>query len=239
MQEHLDILAIGAHPDDVEIGVGGLLLKCAEMGYKTGICDLTRGELGTRGTPEIRAQEAQAAKEILGVSVRLNLDLGDGRLELNLLNRHVLARIIREFKPKFLVGPYSEDRHPDHSAAGMIMKYAAYDARTIMLDLGFPPHTASSMFYYFSHRYQRPSFVVDITPYFEKKMEAIKSYQSQFGDPTPPYPGYVFMGIPDFLFAIETRSRQSGSEIRVKYGEGFYMENAVPLHDPYDLLIKP
>ena len=239
MQDYLDILAIGGHPDDVEIGVGGLLLRCADLGYKTGICDLTRGELGTRGTPEIRLQEAQAAQEILGVHVRRNLDLGDGRLELNIPSRHALARLIRELKPRFIVGPYPHDRHPDHVAAGMIMKYAAYDSRTIRLDLGWPPHTVLGMFYFPSHRYKRPSFAVDITSCFDKKMEAIKAYTSQFGDLTPPYPGYVFMGVPDFIFAIETRSRQFGAEIRVKYGEGFYMENSIPLHDPYHLLVNP
>jgi bacillithiol biosynthesis deacetylase BshB1 len=233
----LDILAIGAHPDDVELGAGGFLLRMKALGYTTGIVDLTRGELGSRGTPEIRAQEAEAAARILGVKVRRNLDLGDGRLEVSLDNRHALARAIRELKPSFLVGPYFDDKHPDHAAAGGLMKDAFYDARMPKLKLGVPPHSCRRLFYYPCHIYVHPSLVVDISPYFEQKMEAVRAYESQFGESQGQINlDYYHIGISDYIFHMECRCGHFGSLVGVSYGEGFYSQDPLLVNDPHDLL---
>jgi bacillithiol biosynthesis deacetylase BshB1 len=233
----LDVLAIGAHPDDVELGMGGFLLRMKSLGYTTGIVDLTRGEMGSRGTPEIRAQEAQAAGSLLGVRVRKNLDLGDGHLELNLANRHALAYAIRELKPTFVVGPYFNDKHPDHAAAGAIMKYASYDARMAKLDLGLPPHSCRMLLYYPCHIYVTPSLVVDITPHFEQKMAAVSAYKSQFGDSNDNYSSdYVHIGITDYILHIKSRCGHFGSLVGVSYGEGFFSQDPLLINDPHYIL---
>jgi bacillithiol biosynthesis deacetylase BshB1 len=233
----LDMLAIGAHPDDVALGAGGFLLRMGALGYSCGIVDLTRGELGSRGTPQIRAQEAEAAAGILGIKVRRNLDLGDGHLEVNLSNRHTLARAIREFRPTFLVGPYFDDKHPDHAAAGRLMKCASYDARMPKLDLGLPPHSCRLLLYYPCHIYVHPSLVVDITPYFEQKMAAVRAYRSQFGAAEGvPSPDYVHIGISDYIHHMEARCGHFGSLVGVSYGEGFFCQDPLLIGDPYGLL---
>ncbi len=235
----LDVLAIGAHPDDVELGMGGFLLHMKALGYTTGIVDLTRGEMGSRGTPEIRAKEAEAAGRLLGVSVRKNLDLGDGHLELNLANRHALAYALRELKPTFIVGPYFNDKHPDHAAAGAIMKAASYDARMAKLELGLglPPHSCRMLLHYPCHIYVTPSLVVDITPYLEQKMAAVRAYKSQFGESNADYDSdYVHIGITDYILHIKSRCGHFGSLIGVSYGEGFFCQDPLRVHDPYYLL---
>jgi bacillithiol biosynthesis deacetylase BshB1 len=233
----LDILAIGAHPDDVELGAGGLLIRMQALGYTTGIVDLTRGELGSRGTPEIRAREAKAAANVLGAKVRRNLDLGDGHLEVCLANRHSLAKAIREFRPTFLLGPYFDDKHPDHAAAGNLMKDAFYDARMPKLNLGLPPHSCRRLFYYPCHIYVHPSLVVDISPYFERKMEAVRAFESQFVKlDDNSIPNYINIGISDYLFHMECRCGHFGSLVGVKYGEGFFSQDPLLINDPYAML---
>lgn len=233
----MDVLAIGAHPDDVELGAGGFLLRMRDMGYTTGIVDMTRGEMGSRGTPQIRAQEAEAAQNILGVKVRRNLDLGDGHLEVTLANRHVLAQAIRKLKPTFLVGPYFDDKHPDHAAAGNLMKCASYDARMPKLDLGLPPHSCRTLLYYPCHIYVHPSLVVDISPYFEQKMAAVRAYKSQFGESSDAADSdYIHIGITEYIHHIKSRCGHFGSLVGVSYGEGFWSQDPLLINDPYHLL---
>ncbi len=233
----LDVLAIGAHPDDVELGAGGFLLHMKAKGYTTGIVDLTRGEMGSRGTPEIRAGEAEAAGNILGISVRRNLDMGDGHLELNLANRHTLAQVIRELKPTFLVGPYFNDKHPDHAAAGAIMKYASYDARMSKLELESTPNSCHMLLHYPCHIYVTPGLVVDITPYLEQKMAAVRAYKSQFGESGDDYDSdYIHIGITDYILHIKSRCGHFGSLVGVSYGEGFFCQDPLLVNDPYYLL---
>ncbi len=233
----LDLLAIGAHPDDVELGAGGFLLRMKDMGYTTGILDLTRGEMGSRGTSEIRAKEAEAAGNILGVKVRRNLDLGDGHLEVTLDSRHALAKAIRELKPTFLVGPYFDDKHPDHAAAGNLMKRASYDARMPKLDLGLPPHSCRMLLYYPSHIYVHPSLVVDISPYFERKMAAVSAYESQFGETAGgAASNYIHIGITQYIHHVKSRCGHFGSLVGVSYGEGFFSQDPPLVNDPHNLL---
>ncbi len=234
----VNILAIGAHPDDVELGAGGLLLRMGKQGYSTGIVDLTRGEMGSRGTPEIRAQEAETAAKILGAKTRRNLDLGDGRLEVNLHNRHALAKVVRQLKPTFLIGPYFDDKHPDHAAAGMLMRQASYDARMKKLDLGIAPHSVHIMFHYPCHIYINPSIVVDITPYFERKQEAVMAYKSQFSlsPENGYYPEYVHIGITNYIKHTKARCGHFGSMVGVNYGEGFFCQDPLLINDLYTLI---
>ncbi|MFQ5647599.1 MAG: bacillithiol biosynthesis deacetylase BshB1, partial [bacterium] len=161
----IDILAIGAHPDDVELGAAGFLMKMKDLGYKTAVLDLTRGEMGSRGSADIRAREADAAAELMGLEERRSLDLRDSHLEITLENRHKLAKVIRELKPTFLIAPYFVDKHPDHGIAGRLVKLASFDARLKKLDLEVEPHPVRKIFYFPCHQYFDPDFVVDITGY--------------------------------------------------------------------------
>ena len=235
----LDFLVVGAHPDDAELGAGGFLHKMKQRGYRTGIVDLTRGEMGSHGTPEQRLAEAEKSAAILGLDIRLNLDLGDGHLVPNIPKRHELARAIRRVRPTFILAPYINDKHPDHAAAGKMAKGAFYDARIAKLDLGLPPYSVSKLFYYPCHLYHGPSFVVDISDSFCAKMEAMLAYESQF-DPQAeaPYEQYIHLGISDYRFHIESRCRHFGSLINVCYGEGFICEDVLALDDPHILLSK-
>lgn len=214
----LDILAFGAHPDDVELCVGGILIKASMAGQKVGVVDLTQGELGSRGDEETRDKEAQKAKEILGIKIRENLDLGDGKLYDNYQNRLIVANIIRKYKPKVILAPFEKDRHPDHVAASTIIEKANFDARLKKLKSEYPPHAIQHILFYLAHEYYHPTIIVDITEVFPEKMEAIKAYNSQFYAPisgnecTP-------IGISNYIFHIESRSRFYGSLINANHGE--------------------
>ncbi|HAV43384.1 TPA: bacillithiol biosynthesis deacetylase BshB1 [bacterium] len=224
---NLDVLAFGAHPDDTELCVGGTLIKLKSLGYRTGIVDLTQGEMGSRGDSPTRLREAAKAAEILGVDLRQTLDLGDGHLDEDLFKkRPPITTLIRQFKPTLILAPSKEDRHPDHAAAGRLVERACFDARLTKLDLGYPIHAPKATLYYLLHDYVEPTLVVDISDVFTQKMEAIKAYESQFCVPVkdnehPP------IGISDYIFHVESRSRFYGSLINVEHGEAFYLR--VPL----------
>jgi N-acetylglucosamine malate deacetylase 1 len=182
MTEPVDILAIAAHRDDVEQTCGGTLLKMAQMGRKTAILDLTRGEMGTRGTMEDRALEAENARQLLRVCWRKALDIPDGRVENTFENRTKVAAVIRELRPRVLVLPYWQARHPDHSTAGTLGYEAAFVAGLAKLDLGFPPHRPFKIIYASLYADVRPTFVVDITDQFENRLQALLAYASQYSD---------------------------------------------------------
>jgi bacillithiol biosynthesis deacetylase BshB1 len=214
----LDILAFGAHPDDIELCVGGIIIKATKAGYRVGVIDLTRGELGSRGDQEIRGREAKEAMKILGLKIRENLDLGDAKLEENYENRMKVAKIIRKYRPKLIIAPFEKDKHPDHMAASKIVEKANFDARLKKLKLGIKPHSPTYIFYYLAHEYHPPTFIVDISEVFSLKMKAIKSYHSQFYAPVDKKE-YTPIGISNYIFHIESRSRFYGSLIDVDYGE--------------------
>ncbi len=234
----VDILSIAAHPDDAELGSGGFLIEMKKRGYRTGVLDLTRGEMGTRGSSTERMAEARNAAGIMELDIRENLGLADGHITDTPENRHQVASMIRQLKPTFIVGPYFVDKHPDHQATGLLIKKAAFDARLVKLELGHPPHSVRRVFYYPAHIYFTPSFVVDISGSFEQKMEAVRAYSSQFSKKYEEDVDKEFrpVGFSDYLFQIESRNRHFGSVIGKKYGEGFLMEDVVEIADPHYLM---
>jgi bacillithiol biosynthesis deacetylase BshB1 len=182
MANHVDILAIAAHRDDVEQTCGGTLLRMAEMGRTTAILDLTRGEMGTRGSMEDRAREAEDARQILRVAWRRALDIPDGRVENTFENRKKVAAVIRELRPRVLILPYWQARHPDHYTAGTLGYEAAFVAGLAKLDLGFPGHRPFKIIYASLYSDVRPTFVVDITDQFEARLQSLLAYRSQYSD---------------------------------------------------------
>ena len=199
MTPPLDILAIAAHRDDVEQTCGGTLLKMAEAGHRTGILDLTQGEMGTRGTAEDRAREAAAAAKILKASWRNALDIPDARVENTWENRLKIARVIREQRPRVVILPYWQGRHPDHYTTSTLGYEACFLAGLSKLDLPAAPHRPFKIIYATLYYDIRPSFVVDITHQFEERLNAIYAYQSQFTDQAA--------GSKDFPARAEIRGR--------------------------------
>lgn len=236
----IDILAIFAHPDDMELTVGGTLLKMKSLGYKTGALDVTQGEMGTRGTIEGRADEAKDAAKILKLDVRENLELPDGHVWLTEETRTKLVRVLRRLKPKVILTHQKDDPHPDHNHIIELVRESArlasmrkYDADFGQERTGVPIVAHST----FSHRVA-PSFIVDISDFLEEKMRSIAAHRSQFYDPNSKEPETRLTG-KDFLNELEVRSRYFGSLIGVKAGEPFYVREALNVEDPIDLLTRP
>jgi bacillithiol biosynthesis deacetylase BshB1 len=236
----LDVLAVFSHPDDAELSVAGTLLKLKSLGYRTGVCDMTRGELGTRGTPEIRAEEAIEAARILGLDVRVNLEQPDGHVWPTELARTALVRVLRTYKPKVLLTTHEDDPHPDHASTSIIVRQAArlasigrYDEESGLAAMPMP----AIMHSLFSRRIV-PSFVVDVSEFVEEKMAAIRAHASQFykADSDEPQTRISARG---FLEEIEVRMRYFGSLIGVAAGEPFYVREALNVDDPLALLTRP
>jgi len=229
-----DILAIAAHRDDVEQTCGGTLLKMAERGRRTAILDLTQGEMGTRGTVEDRAREAEEAAHILKVGWRRALDIPDGRVENTYDNRLKVAHVIRELRPRVLILPYWQARHPDHATASLLGYKAAFLAGLAKLDLGAPPHRPYKIIYASLYADVRPTFVVDISEQFETRFAALMAYRSQYQDQE--------QGSGLFPRQAEIRERVAamagfyGLLAGVRYGEPF-VQKEVGLVD--DLLAIP
>lgn len=229
----VDVLAIGAHPDDVDMIAGGTIAKLVSRGKSVVIMDLTRGEMGTRGSPESRQEEARCAARLLGVEERVILDLGDGRLEDSMESRVQVIEKIREFRPKVVMGHYWEDLHPDHVAAGNILKSVMYPAGFANYPARGEPYRPSEFLYFMAHFPFEPSFIVDITGFHEKKIEAVKCFASQLHAPGKQEPA-TGISQPDFLMKLEARARFFGSRIDRTFGEPFYVLRPVPMVDPVD-----
>jgi N-acetylglucosamine malate deacetylase 1 len=221
----VEVLFIGAHPDDVEWGVGGIALLLKEQGVSFAIADLTQGEMGSRGTVEGRAVEAARAAEFLDASARENLKLPDGGLVDSPANRWLIAGLVRRFRPKIVVAPLWEDRHPDHAAAGLMVRNSALYCGLKTLDDPHPPHKPAAFLYYPLHQFQKPSFVVDTTAVFPRKLELLGVYASQFA-----------ASVGDYLFALESRDRYFGLQAGVRYGEALISDQPVRLGSLSDLL---
>ena len=238
--DHVDILAIFAHPDDLELTVGGTMLKMKHLGYRTGALDVTQGEMGTRGSVEGRAQEAEDAAKILKLDMRENLGLPDGRVFVNDDSRTALVRALRRSKPKVILTHQMDDPHPDHDHIAQLVRESArlssmkyYDPESG--DERIPvPHIAYNIF----SRRVVPSFVVDITDFLEKKMAAIRAHMSQFYDPNSTEPETRLTNA-HFLEELEDRSKYFGSLIGVRAGEPFYVREALNVEDPVELLMRP
>lgn len=227
----LDVLAFGAHPDDVELTVGGTVLSLISQGYSVGIVDMTRGEMGTRGTQETRAREATEAARRLGVATRRNLGLPDGRITLDETSREEVIRVLREFRPTLVLSPIESDLHPDHGWTGRIVKEASFLAGLKRWETGQPPHRPKTVLGYFSHTTVEPNTVVDITPFFQQKKEVCLAYESQFHDPESSEPE-TYISSAGFWDWWEARARGFGHRIGVTYGEGFVHDGPIPLKDP-------
>ena len=234
--QKLDALAFGAHPDDVELGCGGTIIKLGDLGDSTGVVALTRGEMGTRGTPEIRAREFAAAAGAMGVSVHKALDMPDGRVELNIENKIKVIREIRAHRPRIVFAPYWVARHPDHEAASKIVREASYLAGLKKLDTGQEAHRPFKVLFYQSRFEFQPSFVVNISGAHERKLDAIKSYASQFDSPNKADFGTdeTLISRPDFIERIVTRDRQYGTYVGVEFGEPFLVREALGIDDPVE-----
>jgi len=236
MKNHpIDVVVVAPHPDDGELGAGGLLLLCGRRGLTTGIIDLTRGETGTKGTPEIRAGEARTAGEILGLTVRANLDLGDTRLEDSPANREALVRVLREWRARAVLSVHPEDPHPDHGAAARLSRSSFYFARFPKFLPEVPAYSPDSFWFYFIHRAADPTLVVDIGDVYARKMEALRAYGSQFVEPRVPE-NYSYAGYSDYLAAMDTMSRFWGSRVGVERGEAFLASRPLLARDPVSIL---
>lgn len=237
---NVDILAIFAHPDDMELTVGGTLLKMKSLGYKTGALDITQGEMGTRGTVEGRAQEAAEAARILKLDVRENLELPDGHVFVTDFERTKMVRVLRRLKPKVLLTHQLDDPHPDHNHIAFLVREAARLASMQNYDGEFgQERTAVPMIAHniFSQRVT-PSFVVDISEFLEEKMDAIRAHASQFYNPDSKEPE-TRLTDKRFLDELENRSRYFGSLIGVAAGEPFFVREALNIEDPIELLTRP
>ncbi len=237
----LDVLAFGVHPDDVELSCGGVLLGERKLGKKTGIIDLTRGELGTRGTAETRSTEAADAAKILGVEIRENLEMADGFLQNDEAHQRKIIAAIRTYQPEIILCNAPEDRHPDHGRSSKLVSDAAFLAglRKIETEAGGKMQEAwrpTYVFRYIQDRMLQPDFVIDITDVFEQKVEAIKAYRTQFnnGDTNEPE---TYISTPDFLDSVIYRHKWFGKMIGVKFAEGFISDKMVGLSS-FDPIIK-
>ncbi len=237
----LDVLAIGAHPDDVELGCAGTIAKLVKLKYKVGILDLTEGELGTRGSKDIRAKEAKLASKILGIHVRENLHLNDGNIELNKDNKLKLIKTIRKYRPKILLFPHWHDRHPDHVNANKLSQEAWFYSGLVNIkteldgkkQLPWRPH------HYFNYmmKYEYiPSFIVDISDVYDIRQKAVRAYKSQFYNPQSKDPE-TLLSKKSFLEFIDTRAKFYGQMIGVKYGDPLYSVKPFGVKDLFDLKI--
>jgi bacillithiol biosynthesis deacetylase BshB1 len=235
----LDVIFFGAHPDDTELSCGGTIIKLVESGKKTGIIDLTRGELSTRGTKITRATETKNACKVLGVKNRENLGLKDAGIENTFTNRLKVIKQIRKYKPAIIFLPYPSDRHPDHIHTSELVKESAFYSGLAKLKTRYKRklqahHRPSKMIYYMQTYTFEPSFIVDITEQFDRKMKAVKCYHSQFYNKSIKGPD-TFISDKKFIEYIEARAAFYGFQIGVKYGEPFYMEEKLKI-DPFQLL---
>lgn len=239
MSIKLDILAIAAHPDDVELSSSGTLAKHIAEGKKVGILDLTRGELGTRGSAEIRDAEAAKASEILGLSARENLNLGDGWFEVSKENKRAIIKVLRKYRPEIVLANAIRDRHIDHGRGAQLASEACFlsGLRKIETSVGGQVQEAwrpKVVYHYIQDRWIEPDFVVDITDYFDVKMQSIQAYGSQFHNPASTEPSSPISS-PEFMEAVHGRASQFGRIIGTRYGEGFTVERAPGVQSLFDL----
>lgn len=222
----LDILAFGAHPDDVELGCGGTIAKLIHHGHTIGIVDLTRGELGTRGSASIRDEESAKAAELLGVEVRHNMNFRDGFFENNELHQLEVIKLLREFRPKIVLANAIDDRHPDHKKASDLVSDACFLSGLPKIDTGQDAWRPNAVYNYIQFQEISPDFVVDITDFMEHKMEVVQTYASQFYNANSKEPETIISS-QAFLDSVRYRAANLGRLSRVSYAEGFTTEKLI------------
>lgn len=237
----LDILAFASHPDDVELGCAGTLIAHIAAGKKAGVVDLTRGELGTRGTPAERVAEAEEAAKIMQLSVRDNLGFADGFFANDKEHQLQIVRKVRQYQPDIVLMNALHDRHPDHGRGAAVVAEACFLAGLKMIktlgDDGLEQAAwrPKGMYNFIQDRYIKPDFIMDVTPYWEKKMETIRAFRTQFYNPDDSSPN-TYISSPEFLDFIESRAREYGHAIGVTYGEGFTSAKQVGVRSLFDLI---
>ncbi len=235
----LDILVFAAHPDDAELACSGTIMKHIAMGKKVGIVDLTRGEMGTRGTAETRKAESEAATAILGIHVRENLEMRDCFFENDEAHQLKIIRMIRKYHPEIVLANAIEDRHPDHGRGGKLTADAAFKAglakiRTFDGEQEQEAYRPKQLFHYIQDRYIQPDFVIDITDFMDRKLEAIKAFKTQFFDPDSQEP-VTYISTPDFMETIIARAREFGKPVGGVFGEGFTSEKLLGVSNLFEL----
>jgi bacillithiol biosynthesis deacetylase BshB1 len=237
----LDILAIAAHPDDIELSCSGTLLRHIDQGYTVGLVDLTKGELGTRGNAELRMQEAEEARKLMGAKVRVNLSMPDGFFTHSKENLISLARVIRTYRPTIVLANALKDRHPDHAKGAKLISEACFIAglrKVETLDEEGSPQDRwrPKAIYHFIQDYNlEPDLIVDITSYMEQKMELVKAFKSQFYDPNSPEPSSPISG-KEFMEFLQAKARTYGRPAGVEFAEGFQVQRVMGVNDLVELL---
>ncbi len=231
----LDILAIGVHPDDVELGCSGTLLKHIELGYKVGILDLTKGELGTRGTEQTRKQEAAEATTILGINIRENLGFEDGFFTNDKHHQMQLIKAIRKYRPEVIFTNAKYDRHPDHGKTAALTNDAVFLSGLAKIETDLDgvkqqAHRPRAVYNYIQAFHIEPDFVVDITAYFETKMKAVLAYKTQFHNPDSGEAS-TFISSPEFLEFVKGRAVHFGVPCGMRYAEGFTVSRTIGVED--------
>lgn len=241
----LFILAIGVHPDDVELSCSGTLINEIKRGHKAGVLDLTAGELGTRGTAETRAAEAALAAKIMGLSARENLGMRDGFFKNDEEHQLMVIKAIRKYQPEVVLANILDDRHPDHGRAGKLVADACFLAGLTKIetvgDDGMPQKRwrPKHIFHYIQDRFYEPDLVVDITDVFEQRMEAIKAYGTQFHvSPDSTKGVQTYISNPDFFEALISRARLMGKRIGVKFAEGFTTQKNIGVKSLQDIVLN-
>jgi len=233
----LDAIAIGAHPDDIELYVGGTLIKLAALGHKTGVVDMVRGELGSRGTPQLRAREAAASAKVLGIVVRENLRLKDGQIFDTPDARLRVVKVLRKYRPGLVFTHYWDDKHPDHVYTSRIVTQACYLAGLAKIKTGQERFRPGKIFYFQLPYPIQPSFYVDVSAQYTRKMEAVRCFKSQLYDPNSREPE-TYLSVPQFLSAHESVDRYYGKLIQAEYAEGFYCKDPIGIPDPVEFFGK-
>jgi bacillithiol biosynthesis deacetylase BshB1 len=236
----LDILVMAAHPDDAELAVSGTIAAAIAQGKKVGIVDFTRGELGTRGTPEIRLAESAVASKVLGIHARVNLELADGFFQNDQESQRKLIEVIRAFQPEIVLANALEDRHPDHGKGAKLAIDACFlsglrKIETTREGVKQTEWRPKQLFHYIQDRYLTPDFVIDISKHWATKEASIRAFRSQFFDPNSIEPA-SYISSPEFLNFIEARAREMGHKIGAQYGEGFQTQKTIAIHDLASLL---
>jgi N-acetylglucosamine malate deacetylase 1 len=225
----LDILAFGAHADDVEIGMGGTIAKYAAEGKLIGICDLTKAEMSSNGTVETRQQEAIKAAEILGAEVRETLDLPDRGLFLKEEYISKIVRVIRLYRPSIVFAPYFDDRHPDHGSCARLVEEAVFSAavRKYDEDDSLKPHRPAALHFYMINGFHKPDFAIDVSEVMQKKIDALNAYESQFMKGASTFDTPLVNG---YIESVEARERLFGKEVGVEFAEGFMSKKTMLIH---------
>ncbi len=241
MEDKLDILAFGVHPDDVELGCAGTILAAIAQGKKVGIIDLTKGELGTRGTAETRKIEAENAGKVLAISIRENLEMADGFFQNDEINQRKVIQTIRKYKPEIVLCNALEDRHPDHGRSAELVEIASFlsGLRKIETSLGGVRQDEwrpKYLFHYLQDRFLQPDFVFDISDHIDKKFESILCYKTQFFNPALNEPE-TYISSPEFMDAVKARAMMLGKRIGVKYAEGYITKKMIGI-DSFDSFIQ-